>query len=799
MKKIVTLLFLFAAVVQPCNSFAEQADVDAVTRVVESQKSNDVDFSEINIRLKNIEDSIKSGQASDDDVKSFSNTLTSTESSLLDIKKQQEREAKFVQKRIEALGDGPKDGDTELEIITQKRQEFAQEMALQKAKIAEVDILLAKIYELNTLAVNQHNRQLLGDLMSRQPSLVYPQNLYTSTKSFLTFLINIIESPAKWYKNSTGMLKANMLISISLMMALLLLGIWVRLVIMKKWGYRSDITSPNYEQKLLVAVRVAVAYGIIPSCIIGGFLVWIISTGGLSQGFFSVVLANALYFSLYAVIGRAIARVTFAPYHEDWRLVKTNTFRAKNIVNSIYWSLILVCASLCLDSIATHANYPIELLYFLSTLSAGIQAFCFALIVNSAIKKEQTEDDDAEDDKLSGEWKISFFTTLFSLGIFGLALAGYSRLALYIMSRLFLSALMIGAFVLIKRALTDFFNRLLTASLSLSKRRVKNKIIENLDLFTSIIFTPILLLLLIFALLNLWGMPTDFLLQSIKKLFLGFKIGGVEISLVSILLGIAAFFGAIYLFKIMTAKLKNNILTKLSIDDGIKNSMLTTLRFLSTIFAALVAIVVMGVDLTNLALIAGALSIGIGFGLQNIINNLVSGLIILFERPFQVGDWVIINGEEGKIKQVNIRSTEVETFKRSSVIIPNANLLSSSVTNLTHGNNVARCAVQVGVAYGSDVEKVRKILLECANNHRFVLKNPAPYVLFQDFGSSSLNFELRCYTANIWDGWIIPSDLRFEINRRFIEEKIEIPFPQIVVHSGEKVSDDKQFYAKKDI
>ena len=126
-------------------------------------------------------------------------------------------------------------------------------------------------------------------------------------------------------------------------------------------------------------------------------------------------------------------------------------------------------------------------------------------------------------------------------------------------------------------------------------------------------------------------------------------------------------------------------------------------------------------------MIASALSVGIGFGLQNIINNFVSGIIILFERPIKVGDWVIISGEEGQVKQINIRSTEIETFKKSSIIIPNATLLSSSVTNLTHTNNWSRQSITIGVAYGSDIKKVTEILLDIAAKNKYVLKNPAPY------------------------------------------------------------------------
>ena len=133
------------------------------------------------------------------------------------------------------------------------------------------------------------------------------------------------------------------------------------------------------------------------------------------------------------------------------------------------------------------------------------------------------------------------------------------------------------------------------------------------------------------------------------------------------------------------------------------------------------------------------------------------------------------------------------------MIIPNASLLSTTVTNLTHGNNWARYSIKVGVAYGSDTQKVKEVLLECAHNNRRVLKKPEPYVLFKDFGASSLDFELRFYVSDIWNGWTVPSDLRFEINRRFAEEGIEIPFPQMVVHQGSVVSEvtESQFYAAK--
>ena len=203
----------------------------------------------------------------------------------------------------------------------------------------------------------------------------------------------------------------------------------------------------------------------------------------------------------------------------------------------------------------------------------------------------------------------------------------------------------------------------------------------------TLLVTPLLVLFLIYSLLTLWGMPGAFMLQAVKKLVFGFKVGGINISLISIVTGLLVFLISLTLVKMMKNRLSNNLLNRINMDEGIKHSLISGFSFTGFIISAILAIVAMGVDLSNLAVIAGALSVGIGFGLQDVIKNLVSGIILLFERPFKVGDWVLIGGEEGKIKQINIRSTEVETFNKASVIIPNATLISSSLTNLTHGNN----------------------------------------------------------------------------------------------------------------
>jgi len=186
-------------------------------------------------------------------------------------------------------------------------------------------------------------------------------------------------------------------------------------------------------------------------------------------------------------------------------------------------------------------------------------------------------------------------------------------------------------------------------------------------------------------------------------------------------------------------------------------------------------------DFTRFTIIAGALSVGIGFGLQNVVNNFVSGLILLFERPIKRGDWISVGGTEGYVERISVRSTVVRTFDGADVIVPNSEFISSQVTNWMLDDPRGRIRVPVGVAYGSDTALVKKLLLDIAGDHPQIIVDgslPLPWVLFIEFGESSLNFELRCFIRNIDQRPLVSSELNFAIDAAFRKHKIAIPFPQ---------------------
>jgi small-conductance mechanosensitive channel len=193
-----------------------------------------------------------------------------------------------------------------------------------------------------------------------------------------------------------------------------------------------------------------------------------------------------------------------------------------------------------------------------------------------------------------------------------------------------------------------------------------------------------------------------------------------------------------------------------------------------------------GISFAGLAIVAGALSVGIGFGLQNIVSNFVSGLILLFERPIKSGDFVTVGGVEGTVKSISIRATEIETLDRQNILVPNSELVSQQVTNWVLHDPIGRLILDIGVAYGSDVEKVRTILEEVATGSEYVITDgvmaPKPKALFMSFGDSSLNFELRVWIRQIRRRFDATSDLHFAVDKAFRENGVEIPFPQRDLH-----------------
>jgi small-conductance mechanosensitive channel len=228
--------------------------------------------------------------------------------------------------------------------------------------------------------------------------------------------------------------------------------------------------------------------------------------------------------------------------------------------------------------------------------------------------------------------------------------------------------------------------------------------------------------------------------------------------------------------------LRKNVYERVHLDESVQYTFSVTIKYIMLIIGVMIGLAALGVELAALTVFAGTIGIGIGFGLQDIAKNFISGLVMLVERPVKVGDYIEVSGLPGKVKAIKARSTIVDTFDNISVIVPNAEFMNQQVINWSYSDKITRLKLPVGVAYGTDPELVKATLLDAAKSHPDVLKIPEPYVWFTEFGNSSLNFELYIWTNEPNNRFTLKSHINFEINKFFKAAGIKIPFPQRDIH-----------------
>ena len=449
----------------------------------------------------------------------------------------------------------------------------------------------------------------------------------------------------------------------------------------------------------------------------------------------------------------------------SWQVSATNNLSVKNLRNFAIFSPLLLMAQdfgSDLARLQLLEQQSFSVLTSAITVLAGILLWRISVLLKSVISSTATLS--------SLQLKLLGFLRRILLGVAVIspliAAIGYvnagSAIALPMIKTLGLLALI----VILQRLTFDVYAAIL------------NKSEEEADALAPVLLGFIITISVLPFFAIIWGTRVSSLTELWIQFQDGIKIGDSRISPLDFLTFILLFTIGYMLTRVVQSALRGSILPKTNLDSGAQNALVAGLGYIGIFIAALVSISSTGLDLSSLAIVAGALSVGIGFGLQNIVSNFVSGVILLIERPISQGDWIEVSGKMGYVRNISVRSTRIETFDRTDVIIPNADLVSGVVTNWTRGNTIGRVIIPVGVAYGTDTKKVEKILRDIISKNEHVAKDPAPGVVFQGFGADSMDFEIRAILSDVNYMLSVKSDVNHEIVKRFNKEGIEIPFAQ---------------------
>lgn len=654
------------------------------------------------------------------------------------------------------------------------------------AILQQANVIAVQAVDLSISVTQQQRARFSREIFKRERSVLDPVFWRTVRFGIRTIPGWLDQRMVDWQDNAKVGIDTT---TVTILVLLVLGGIYAVLVSRRyvlKRLVRDPTIEPNQTKRVVAALFVTlVGFGSV--AVLSLVVLFVLDTIGLiPPPFDNVAFGFVVAISIYALISSLVGAL-LAPGRPAWRLLPLSARACQRLALITRVNAVVIGLTIAFEAVVQFLDPSTPV-----TIAArALQSIVIAVLTLFALRAftlKDPDDDDSHSDGLQGAlWRL-LLPVGWAASIAALAapLFGFLALGWFLVYQIVVIALVLAllylALAIIEEATTTGFQPgypagvFLTRTLGFTRDGA-----EQIGVLTGGILKLLAIAFAGLGILLTWGL-TSADLARLENMVTRFQVGGVTISITTVASAIAIFAAGFAATRAIQRWLENRYLPKTKLDVGLKTSIRTGFGYVGVIVAAMVAISHLGVDGQNFALIAGALSVGIGFGMQSVVSNFVSGLILLAERPIRTGDWVVVDGQHGTVRKINVRSTEIETFDRATMIVPNSDLISKTVTNWVLNDSSGRVIIPIGVSYDSDPDQVRDILLECARSNPLVLAYPEPVVFFQNFGDSALDFELRCYLSDIGMGLTVRSDLRFEIMRRFREADIEIPFPQRVVH-----------------
>ncbi|MEM6414232.1 MAG: DUF3772 domain-containing protein [Pseudomonadota bacterium] len=702
-----------------------------------------------------------------------------------------------LQADLERLGPEPEEGEpAETDEIKEERLRLESALAAEDALILQSDLNLAETDRLLAQITAARRDLFYRQILARGMTPFSPDVIQSAIRNLKGIAVKIEKDWRIWRANaaySGGELRAYGIIGLSFLFGFLIF------VPARRWIVRQVLNGLQQAEPTPGRRAWAAVLRIIARAVPGAIAGLIIFEALKSQGIIDATtrqLAQSLWGAMLGLLMiEAGTTAILSPSVPGWRLIPLEKASGQ-FVKYLMLGIVFV---FFIDRVLTAGVGIFGGSQELALEQSAISAFLIGIATILICKKNVWLIVEQRRQEFSSELITlgrNIRTVMFGIGIFIVISVsfGYVALGHFIATRVVIigGLVIVGLFI---RLITREALRSLDSSFTETKKKVKDESDGERLLFFWI--GAFIDLLIILALLPPMAIAVGFewvdVRDVITNAFFGFKVGSVSISLAKLLSAATLLIVILGVTRFIQRTGEKTFFPRTRLDVGVQNSLKTLIGYVGLIIAVISSISVLGFNLSNLAIIAGALSVGIGFGLQSIVNNFVSGLILLFERPIKVGDWIVVASGEGTVKRISVRSTEIETWDRSSIIVPNSELISSSVTNWTLKDRMTRVTIPIGVSYDSDPKKVIAIFEKVISENFRVLSFPEPFVFFAGFGDSSLDFELRVYVSQTAERLPVQNEIRIAAFQALTDEGIEIPFPQRDLHlrsTPQRLSDE---------
>ncbi|WP_162918902.1 DUF3772 domain-containing protein [Taklimakanibacter deserti] len=687
-----------------------------------------------------------------------------------------------VDQQLKSLGPAPSDGASEPQDIANRRADLQKSLERIKAAQTQLDLITVETDQQIDRVTQLQRSQFFQRLFERTGSILSPAFWYDGLVASGVFFTRLSQLFANWW----GEVSRGGEFIVLIIMPLLLGGLFfvyraIRRWFMRRFGATFFVRkAPDDTDRLWRIVRGA---GMVGVTIVALFTIFYLSfeaAGLLTPRFAQFVSAFSDLLVFPAVCGTLVYRMA-APINPAYRVLNLDDKAAGRFA---FLATLSVVLSEIKDSFSEISGVLYLPAAFLASQGASISIALIVVIAAILIVTRNQEGltSAAHGGAVYFGWARQFAPLtwlLLAVSLIALCL-GFTSLAGFITEQIVDTAFLVVGLLLIHH-LSDAlvvsgldrassFGQFLRRLTGLGDRGISR---------LSTLFRTFIDLALVFVGLPLlflsWTVTWISFSSLIDRAFDTFKIGDISFSLSSIALIIAILVIGFLITRLVTQWLNARVLSQTQVDKGVRDSIVKGANYAGYVAATGFALSAAGLDFSNLAIIAGALGVGIGFGLQSIVNNFLSGLILLAERPVRAGDWVDVKGSEGLIKQINVRSTEIETFDNCTIIVPNSLLITEPVKNWTHHDTIGRFVVTIVAGVSADPQKVKEIILKAAKDHALVLYHPEPIVMLRDFGKEGFIFDLKAFVGDIMSGAAVASDIRLAVLAAFKENDIALP------------------------